>query len=520
VRKLVTAEQMRETDRFAIQKLGIPGIVLMENAGRAVADQAERMIKKGGYGKILILCGKGNNGGDGFVAGRHLANRGFDVLCLLAGEKSEIRGDARTNLDIAESMGLPVSTISGKKTLLATGRPALIIDALLGTGFSGKVGGALLNAIRWINASDAPVLSIDVPSGLNCDDGTFNPECVQADATVTLAEIKRGCVLPPGREKSGCLTVADIGIPRCMGGLPAGDTFLLQAEDIRSWLPERPPDAHKGRFGKILFLAGSTGMTGAAALSTTACLRSGAGLVLLGIPEGLNAVLEEKCTEVLTRPLPSTPEGTLSLEAEAEILRLLSWADILALGPGLGSHPETRELARRVMRRCRLPMVIDADGLNALAGFAGWKDLKSPKILTPHCGELSRLIGLKTEDILKDRFGTVREWSGRLGSVLVLKGSPTLIGIPEGAVYVSCTGNSGMATAGSGDVLTGMIAGFLGQGCDPLPAAACGVFLHGLAGDLAAGETGQRSLIAGDLISHIPDAFRKIEKSSANEERD
>ncbi|MBN1894059.1 NAD(P)H-hydrate dehydratase [bacterium] len=511
MRKLLTAEQMRETDRFAIQKLGIPGIVLMENAGRAVADQAERMLENCRGGKVLILCGKGNNGGDGFVAGRHLANRGFEVLFLLAGDRKEIRGDARTNLEITESMGLPVVRTTGKKSLLKISRPALIIDALLGTGFSGKVRSAALDAIRWINGSGVPVLSVDVPSGLNCDDGTFNPECVQADATVTLAEIKRGCILPPGREKCGSLTVADIGMPRFIRGAASGDVFLLQKEDIGSWLPERPPDAHKGRFGKILFLAGSTGMTGAAVLSTTACLRSGAGLVLLGIPAGLNVILEQKCTEVLTRPLPSTPEGGLSLEAESEILRLLSWADVLAIGPGLGSHSETRELVRRVMRRCRLPMVIDADGLNALAGFTDWKSLKAVKILTPHFGELSRLTGLKAEEIEKNRFAAVREWSGRFGSILVLKGSPTLIGVPAGEIYVSCTGHSGMATAGSGDVLTGMIAGFLGQACGPLEAAACGVFLHGLSGDLAAEKTGRRSLMAGDLIQGIPDAFRHME---------
>lgn len=512
MKKLLTAEQMRQTDRFAIRKLGIPGIVLMENAGRAVADRAERMLEGCGNRKILILCGKGNNGGDGFAAGRHLANRGFEVLFMLAGDRKEIRGDAGINLGIAETMGLPVIRMTGKRSLLRAGRPALVIDALLGTGFSGKVSGIFLDAIQWMNASDVPVLSVDVPSGLNCDYGTFDPECVQADATVTLAEIKRGSILPPGREKCGCLTVADIGIPAGVKGLPSADAHLLQEEDIRSWLPERPPDAHKGNFGKILFLAGSTGMTGAAVLSTTACLRSGAGLVLLGIPSGLNPVLEGTCTEVLTRPLPSTPEGSLSLEAEPEILRLLSWADVLALGPGLGTHPETRELVRRVVRRCRLPIVIDADGLNALAGFAGWNDLKSAKILTPHCGELSRLTGLQPGDVLKNRFETVREWSGRLASVLVLKGSPTLIGIPGGAVYVSATGNSGMATAGSGDVLTGLIAGFLGQGCGPLHAAACGVFLHGLSGDLAADRMGERPLIAGDLISNLPDAFRAIEK--------
>jgi ADP-dependent NAD(P)H-hydrate dehydratase / NAD(P)H-hydrate epimerase len=513
MRRLATGAAMRSMDREAIGRLGIPGILLMENAGLAVADAAEAVLRRAGGSRVLVLCGKGNNGGDGFAACRHLLRRGITVDCAAACSRPDVSGDSLTMLRFLEAHGVRVRFAAAPAWLDRLPRPDLVVDALLGTGARGPAGGRIGRAVGWIVQSGLPVVSVDVPSGLDADTGAVPGPCVRADRTVTLAEMKRGLWLYPGRGMAGEVSVADIGIPEAAAAGRTFDAFLVENADVRECLPKRPADGHKGTFGRVLVLAGSTGMTGAAALCSLAALRAGAGLVKLGIPESLNAVLESAAPEVVTLPLPQTAEGSLSLAAEKEILSLAGdWADAVAVGPGLSRHPETAELVRRLVLAGRAPVVLDADGLNA---FEGRQDLfrkrRRPLVLTPHAGEMSRLRGLPIGTIEADRIGTVlnacREW----GAVVVLKGASSLTADPAGRVLVNPTGNSGMATAGSGDVLTGVIAGLIGQGAEIPAAAWCGVFLHGLAGDIASRATGERALIAGDLLASLGKAFLRLE---------
>ena len=511
MRRIVTTEEMRKIDRRTIEDVGVPGLLLMENAGLGVVRVIEEVLSETNGRRVTVVCGKGNNGGDGMVIARHLFNRGISVRIILIGKKEQLQGDALINMRIVDSFGLEIDEVNDKKILRRVDEGDLIVDALLGTGITGEVQGFYADVIEWMNRSSVPVVSVDVPSGLHADDGTFEGACVRAYRTVTMAEIKRGLVLPPGRELAGELTVADIGAPAFVSESVGVRTFIIEEEDVRERLPERPVSAHKGAFGKILIIAGSTGMTGAAVLASMAALRVGGGLTILGIPESLNPILEEKLTEVMTKPLPETNQGTLSENAESEIDELLEWADVLAVGPGVTTVPKTAELVRKIVMKSKKPMVIDADGLNAFSGMAELLGKKEgPTVMTPHYGELSRIINLSIEEIAVNRIEVARECAGRFGAVVVLKGAPTVIANPEGEVFVNSTGNSGMATPGSGDVLTGMIVGLLGQGCAPLDASLCGVFLHGLSGDISAELQGQRSLIAGDLVDYISEALLSV----------
>ena len=514
MKRLVTAEEMRTMDRRTLSEAGVPGTTLMENAGAAAAREAADILRETEGRRVLIFCGKGNNGGDGFVASRLLLGDGFDVQTAVFSDRPGVKGDAATMLRALDEANPPVRFITesgGLKTL----EPAdLIIDALLGTGIGGEVTGLYSEAIRWINASGVPVLSVDLPSGLNADSGAVHGACVKADRTVTFAELKRGLVFYPGKSLAGRIRVAGIGIPESVAESAGLRTFLAEASDIRSRLPVRPQDGHKGTFGKVFVLAGSTGMTGAALLSSLASLRAGAGLTVLGIPRSLNRIVESAAFEVITRPLPETSEGSFSLLAENRIDSLLHDADAAAFGPGVSRHPETGDLLRRAVIRCPIPLVLDADGLNAFEGRADrLRKRAAATVLTPHPGELSRLSGLAPAEIKADPVGIARRFAAQWNAVLVLKGAPTVVADSTGRAFVNPTGNSGMATAGSGDVLTGLIAGLLAQGLSALDAALCGVYLHGLAGDLAAADGNSRSLIAGDLLARIGAAYSCVESA-------
>jgi len=511
MRHVVTASEMRLIDGKTIEEVGIPGLLLMENAGLGIVRLVGDVLATIGPDRVHIVCGKGKNGGDGMVVARHLVNRSIPVSVYLAGEKKALRGDALTNLTMLEGFKIPVQEIRNLADLPPEPEGSLLIDALLGTGVTGQVSGLYAGLIDWMNQLSMPVMSVDIPSGIHCDDGSICGTCVHANWTATMAELKRGLVLPPGREMAGQVTLVDIGAPPFVAESIPVHTYQVEASDVRFVLPERNPSAHKGDFGKLLILAGSLGMTGAASLASAASLRAGAGLAVLGIPQSLNAILESKLTEVMTRPLPETPEGSLSLEAEKAIDELLEWADVLAIGPGLSTHPETAELVRRIVAKTKLPFVLDADGVNA---FTGKRSLlengDTNRILTPHFGELSRVIGVPIETIASQRIEIAREWAHRFGSILVIKGAPTVIGYPDGDVIINISGNAGMATAGSGDVLTGAIAGLLAQGANAQDAAVCGVYLHGMAGDIAREQYGERSLIAGDLLGTIGEAFCRL----------
>lgn len=507
---LVTSEQMREIDRRAMDEYGIPGLLLMENAGRRVAEEAARRLGGAAGRRVVVYAGKGNNGGDGLVAARHLANAGARVLVILAAG-DQMPPDAARNLDIARRMGLDIIP-PGPDVGPILALSDLVIDALLGIGVKGEVKGPLAEAIEMINAARRLVLAVDVPSGLDADTGKIAGCCVRAGVTVTLALPKRGLYLYPGAAYVGELVVADISIPAALCRSVAGAVELLDSRRIRVCLPPRPADAHKGTFGHVLVVAGSRGYTGAAALCCRGALRAGAGLVTLGIPESLNPVMEVKLTEPMTLPLPETPSGSLAAAAAPVIRRFARPGMVLALGPGLSRQPETAELIAELVDKIDLPVVLDADALNALGtNPAALRRRKAGTVITPHPGEMGRLLGRNAASVQEDRPGTAREAARQSGAVVVLKGAPTVIAGPDGTLYLNPTGNAGLASGGTGDVLTGIIAGLLAQGASPLDAALAGVYVHGLAGDRAAREAGQRGMSAGDVVDALRRTFRDIE---------
>ena len=512
--KIVTAEQMREIDRKAIQDRGIPSLTLMESAGRAVAEAAARMTQVCPSRPVVIICGRGNNGGDGFVVARHLIEMGRKVQVFLAARRDQLSGDAEANLRRLAEEGLAVSEIeTAAPAARACARAGLIVDALLGTGLSGSVRGLARELIDAMNEAGAAVLAVDVPSGLDADGGKPLGRAVRADETVTMGLPKLGFFLHPGMDYTGRVTVADIGFPPDLIADSPSVAELLDPEWVRMLLPRRPRSAHKGDFGRVLAIAGSVGMTGAACLCAEAALRVGAGLVTVGCPASLNDILETKLTEAMTFPLPETYNRSLDTRALAPILELAEQADAVAIGPGLSREPETAVLVRRLVARVGTPMVIDADGLNALADAGGILEGEhAPAVLTPHPGEMARLMGVTTDSVQDKRAHFAEAAANRCGCVIVLKGACTLIAESGRPLTVNPTGNPGMASGGTGDVLTGIIAGLIAQGLLPFEAAASGAYLHGLAGDLAAERVGEASIVAGDVLRALPDAICRVMK--------
>lgn len=511
--KLVTGAQMGSIDRWTIDREGIPGLDLMERAGRGVFAALRRVLGDLRGRTLAMVCGKGNNGGDGFVVARLARQAGASVWVCLLGRGEELRGDARTNWMRASDLGLEIAEVLGEPDCVCAAerfaRAELIVDAIFGTGLRGPVAGLPGRLIEAINASGPPVVSVDIPSGLNADTGRAEGACVRAQTTVTFGLPKIGHFFPPGRALSGDLRVVDIGLSRRAVEREPCSLYVTTAQDVRDALPVRPPHVHKGACGRIAIVAGSVGMTGAAALTSSAALRMGSGLVTLGVAESLNDILEIKLTEVMTKPLPEVRKRRcLSLRAAGEIRRMSERADCLAIGPGLSTYRETAELVRRVVGDAQVPVVLDADGLNALAGeTAILKDVHAPVVITPHPGEFSRLTGAKIQDALSAPSAFATEY----GTTVVLKGAPTVVAFETGEVFVNPTGNAGMATGGSGDVLTGMIAALIGQGVGPPTAARIGVYLHGLAGDLARKEKGEFGLTAGDLVEFLPAATLRVQ---------
>lgn len=519
--KLVTSSQMRNIDKKTIEGIGIPGLELMEKAGKGTAQVSKRMLREPDGKAVAIFCGRGNNGGDGFVVGRYLAQWGAQVQIFLTAKRNDVKGDARTNLEKAVDLDLPIVEILKEEEIPSQIKADLIVDALFGTGFAGEITGYMKDIIEKINSSGIPVLSVDVPSGLHADTGQYIGPCIKADRTATMALPKIGHFVFPGKALSGKVSVVDIGVPQHVVDEEGIGLNLIAKEEVREMIPRRPGDAYKGTCGRVVLIAGSTGLTGAAALASLSCLKAGAGMAILGTPNTLNAVMEMKMTEVMTHPLPDVrKKGTLALRGLGEIRELLKWGDCCAVGPGLGQHFETRELVQRLVSKLKIPAVIDADGLNALAkNVSVIKECEAPLILTPHIGELSRLNGVPISEIAKDKIKYASEFAREYNCVLVLKGAPTIISEPGGQTYVNPTGNAGMATAGSGDVLTGIIVGLLAQklmlekGKDiqeiVLETALAGVYIHGLTGDLAKEEKGEMGQVAGDMMEKTPAALLK-----------
>lgn len=518
--KLVTASQMANIDKRAIQEIGIPGLVLMERAGRAVVKALYEILPDVSGRRIVVVCGKGNNGGDGFVVARLLKEKQALVSAFLLASKDEVRGDALANLQKAIAVGVKVQELVDNSQIgtltHVLERSSGVVDAIFGTGFKGAATGIPALAIEAINSSCKPVIAVDIPSGLSTDTGKAEGPCIKADVTVTFGLPKVGQVFYPGKTLCGRLVIADIGFPKEAVDTEDSTLELFLQEDVVKLLPDRPPDAHKGKFGRIIIIAGSTGMTGAATLSALAATRIGAGLVTVGIPESLNDILEVKLTEAMTKPLPEIrKKRCLALRSLGEIRQLTSKANCLALGPGLSTHRETVELVKRILRTENLPIVVDADGLNALTGEASiLKERTGDTVVTPHAGEFSRMTGQPIEAILEDPIRSARDFASEYGLTTVLKGAPTVIATSDGKVCVNSTGNSGMATGGSGDVLTGIIVGLIGQDLSCADAAKLGVFLHGLAGDIAACEKSSMGLIAGDIADSIPKTILSLTSTS------
>lgn len=513
--KIATAAQMRELDRKTIHECGIPGLVLMENAGRGAFQLIQERFPE--LTRVVVFAGKGNNGGDGLAIARHLRNAGLAVTVLLLASTDELQGDARTNLEAWLRIGGELKEIKSESEL--AGQRAvvihadLLVDALLGTGLKAEVQGIYRAAIELINEISAerglPVLAVDIASGLNADTGQVMGAAVAADLTAAFGLAKVGQLCYPGAALSGRVEVIDISIPpELTQELPYHAVTAAGAAEL---MRPRPEDSHKGQTGHLLVLAGSPGKTGAAVLAGQAALRAGAGLVTLAVPAGLHDLFELMTREVMTESLPDTGERTLGRAAVGRAKELMADKKAVALGPGLGQGEETVEFVRAVIAGTALPLVIDADGLNAAARDPHMlMRRKGPLIVTPHPGEMSRLLGRPAAAIQADRLGSALEFARRYEVITVLKGAHTVTAAPDGRAFLNLSGNPGMATAGMGDVLTGVIGALLAQGYEPLTAAVLGVYLHGRAGDLAAGELGELGLVASDVLQRLPRALAEL----------
>ncbi len=518
--KIVTADQMAAIDRYAIDTMGIPGEQLMEAAGKTVARIAHRYT-----GKIfkprnmLFFVGKGNNGGDALVAARYLLREHPDInisVVVLASPDS-LSGDALENYrklaQLAPDVFIHAETLEQLLEVKPLGQKAhLIIDGIFGTGFRGAPHGHMGEAIFFINSLHKPVLSIDIPSGLNGSTGKVEKMAVKASLTVTFGLPKTGLLLLDGPAYAGRISVVDIGFPDAAVASVESKLHYLEWKHLRSKLPLRPVDSHKGTFGHLLVLAGSVGLTGAAMLASNAAMRAGCGMVTLGCPESVNVICETNLIEVITAPLPETDAHTLDLTASEHIFDIIRKrkCSALLIGPGLGRHERTTQLVGDIIKHSSLPLIIDADALNSLSDSSPHVLLRAaqPVIITPHPAELSRLLGVTVADIQADRLKYSMQCATQYGVITILKGCNTIIATPESDIYINPTGNTGLATAGTGDVLAGLIGSFLVQGMDPVDAACTAVYVHGKAADLVGHFIGARSLIASDLIKYLPDALR------------
>ena len=521
--KILTAAEIRRIDRLSHDEYGIPGTILMENAGMRVVEAVDGCVDDLDGASVLVLCGKGNNGGDGFVVARQLIQRGAAPQVFLFARPDAVSGDARQNLDILTALGHGPVVVDDRaawdEAASRIGEVDVVVDALLGTGLSKPVDGLLARAISSINDvfSKAAVVSVDVPSGSAADSGDVQGPVVEADVTVTFSALKHCLVSPPACHFAGEVIVADIGNPHPLIDSAKDAVELLDPASFPDAAFPRDLDTHKGDYGKVLIVGGSLGKGGAAAMAARAALQSGAGLVTAAVPRGTLPVVAGHTPEVMTEALPETADGTLSAEALRRVgNRLVDGKSVVAIGPGIGTHPETFDAVRDLVKALELPVVLDADGINAFAGHAEALipdgSGAAPRILTPHPGEMARLTGASIAEIHRDRLTVAREFASAHGVHIVLKGFRTVIAGPDGSAFVNPTGNAGMATAGSGDVLTGMIAGVLGQPHLGALAERIGlaVFLHGLAGDRAANEVGEESMLATDILHFLPEAWSEL----------
>jgi len=552
--RAVTAEQMAALDRATIQGRGVPSLALMERAGREAAKRIASWWRSDGAalygtapgaagasrpagapargkagarkpaarrapagGNVLILCGRGNNGGDGFVAARYLKGLGFTVRAAVAAEEGSLSPDARTNADACARARIPITFLPdprgwgpGSEVALAARNTAFLVDALLGTGSTGAPRGAIGAAIEMADGSGRPVASIDLPSGVDGSTGYAEEPSIRAALTVTLAVVKTGLMLEPGRSHAGRVETVDIGIPPDLVAEQPASLLMADAGWARSLLPRRPADAHKGSMGRVLLIGGSGGMMGAVAMASESVLRAGAGYAVAAVPRSCVDVLESRVPAVVKRGMPETPARALALDALDPILNEALHADVMLIGPGASRDPETAELVRALVERVECPILLDADGLNAFEGRP-LRRLHAPLLVSPHYGEAARLTGRLIAEVARDPMGWARRFSAQSNAIVCLKSTPMLTAAPAEPLILNASGNPGMATAGAGDALSGVISGLLAQGMDPSEAAAVGCFVHGLAGDVAARRKGMRGMIATDIVEAIPAALVALE---------
>lgn len=493
--KLIDSAEMKRLEKSVFNDYLLPSIVLMENAARSFFDALKNEYGDLSSKKIAVFCGKGNNGGDGFAISRYLQNAGGDITVFLLCDKNKLAGDALSNYNIIRKMNIPVKT-----ELSVLDNYDIIVDAIFGIGFHGEVGGIERSAIGLINESKAYVASVDIPSGAISENGKIGGMCVRADLVVTFGFGKIGLYLYPAKSYVKKVVVADISIPKDVVDNFTEGAYLLNSDILRK-LPERYDYAHKGNFGRLLCVCGSFGMTGACELAATAALKSGAGLITAAAPYDASKVLASKFTEIMTMSLSENAD-----DAADEILGFNK--DVVLLGCGIGRSEYAKRLADRVISRCEKPMVIDADGINALLENINLlRQRSAPAVLTPHIVEFSRLLGISADEVMEDRINLALRFAKENKCVLVLKSADTVVALPDGKFYILSGGNSGMAKGGSGDVLAGLCASLMAQGASAEDAACVSVYLHSAAGFYAKADLGEYSMTAKDIIKYLPKAF-------------
>lgn len=514
--RVCTARQMAAIDRETIDT-GTPGLELMERAGRAICDAVDRAGLLDEGQPVAIVCGKGNNGGDGLVMARLLADAGLPVRVLLLAGAGDLSPDARANLDrlpaaVEVTTGDP-ARLAGQVADLAAGA-GVLVDAILGTGITPPLRSPYTDLCAAINGAGVPVVSVDMPSGVSGDDGAADPDAVRADLTVTVGLPKRGLLLPPGRDHTGELAVVDIGFADAVCARHAPDHHLASLADYAAMLPPRPSDTHKYQVGGLLLLAGSRRYGGAAHLAALGALRGGVGMLTVGAGGSVEAALRAGLPEAIVRPLPETAAGTLAPVDGPVLADLLTRQDAVAVGPGLGDDPATDAWVCDLLADLDRPVVADADALSAFGRLGRAPVFASSEVvLTPHPGELSRLTGLPVGDIVRRRLDLVCDLAARWNAVLLLKGSPTVVGLPDGRLFFNPSGDDALARGGSGDVLTGLIGALLAQGCPAADAALLGALVHGLAGEAAAARHGRRGVLTREIAHAVSEVMEILEQA-------
>lgn len=510
---LLTNDEMKVVEQCAIKSYEIPGILLMEHAGYSVVETVVANFDK--KADILIVCGRGNNGGDGFVACRKLLLEGYSVKIIIIGNSSTIKGDALINLTILNHMCEDILCVKTLEEVNDTSMLFLdadvIVDAIFGTGLNSSIRDLEEGVIEMINEAKAKVVSVDIPSGINGSTSKVMGCAVRADITVAFDSPKCGNMLYPGVEYNGNLKVVKIGIPEACYDQIESKQRLITKELAKTMLPSRKKNSHKGTFGKASIIAGSFGMEGAAILSCSAAMRTGLGLLKLFVPKSINNIVKIAVPEIVTVPLDEVNEGVFSVDSVNTILEGIELSTSVAIGSGCGMYDGVGETVRSLIAETDIPLIIDADGLNLLAKDMKWLDQCSKDIvLTPHIGEMARLTDLSKEEIIDNPVNIAREYAKQWGVTLVLKSARTVVASPTGELFINCNGNSGMATAGSGDVLTGIIAGLVAQGMSVMDASVLGVYIHGDSGDRMAAEIGEHGIVAGDIVKQIAFAMKEL----------